>query len=228
MRIGSFLGLVATLSACGAPSPAPRTGGRAAQQRQRPRVSSSADRIRAELSRLNRWCSGQDDCDVLERPQAYPGRVAHGETGGFVTDARARLRQLGAEIAWDRAARRYRLTKAEKSGRPKVRTPADIARYDSRPVLVFGRYRAVVMPSKGGTRPGDPKEYALIELADKTIVYLERYNTPSARRSSAERRRYDGRQVRVRGSVHRICPSAGQAPTASCLTAINGISVVSR
>ena len=135
MRFGLFLCLGLTLGACGAPAPAARTRSRAAQQRSS--ASSRADRIRAELSRLNRWCSGLDDCDVLERPQAYPGRVAHGETGGFVTDARDRLRKLGAAVIWDAATKRYRLTKAETTGRPKVRTPADIARVALRIVRAF-------------------------------------------------------------------------------------------
>lgn len=249
MRFGFILCLGVTIGACGAstPTPAPtppsQTGSRQAPER--PRATShspshspsGADPILAELKRLNRWCSGQDDCDVVERPKAYPGRVAHGETRGFINSSKARLHKLGAQVVWDPAKNRYRLTTSTGPAPPTasvVRTRTDLLRHHGKPVDLLGRYRAVAMPSKGGTRPGQighpgqPKEYAFIQLADKTVVYLERYNTPLARRPAAERRSYNGQRVLVRGTLHRICPSTGQSHQLPCLTAIKQISIVKR
>lgn len=114
-----------------------------------------------------------------------------------------------------------------KSPVPTIRSRLAHKRYDGKRVHLVGQYRAVIMPSKRGTHPSMPGEYAVIELADKTLVYLERYNTPLARRSLAERTYYNGRQVRVRGTLHLVCPAVLQAPSVPCLTAIKRISIVS-
>jgi hypothetical protein len=71
--------------------------------------ASGSDAALAELDRLNRWCASHDDCDVHERPAAYPGRKAHGETNGFILDAKERLRGLGVAAVWDGSTRRYRI-----------------------------------------------------------------------------------------------------------------------
>ena len=99
--------LLAALAACLVTSCAP--GQRSAPPRE---ASPPASLAEAELARLNRWCAGQDDCDVSERPGAYPGRVAHGETNGFILSSRERLAALGAGAAWDPRARRFVLTAA--------------------------------------------------------------------------------------------------------------------
>jgi len=235
MRLEFVLCLGLTAGACvppvPKPTPTPRTGSRVTQDPPRAGAlpTHGGDRIRAELGRLNRWCSGQDDCDVVERPKAYPGRAAHGETRGFIDSAKSRLRNLGAEVRWNAVKNQYRLLMASGTAPPTapvVRTRADVARHHGRSVDLVGRYHAVVMPSKRPSGVAHPKEYAFIELADKTVVYLGKYNTPLARRPTAERRRCDGKKVCVRGMVHRICPSAGQAPSAACLTAIHKVNIV--
>jgi hypothetical protein len=62
----------------------------------------------AELDRLNSWYP--DECDVYERPAAYPGRKASGETGGFVTSSKEALAKRGVTVSWDPAAHRYHVT----------------------------------------------------------------------------------------------------------------------
>ncbi|MFO0560944.1 MAG: hypothetical protein U0269_23195 [Polyangiales bacterium] len=71
-----------------------------------------ATQAAAELSRLNAWCSGHDDCDVSERPDAHRGRVAQGETNGFIHASRERLAALRAVAVWDAETRRFVLEPA--------------------------------------------------------------------------------------------------------------------
>lgn len=60
------------------------------------------------LDDLNRWCAGQgDECDVAERRDAYPGRVASGETNGWISAHREQLAALGVTVVWDVGRRRF-------------------------------------------------------------------------------------------------------------------------
>lgn len=54
------------------------------------------------VEEMNAWCRHQgDDCAMSEMPDAYPGRVAAGETNGWISDHRARLGKLGVTVVWD-------------------------------------------------------------------------------------------------------------------------------
>lgn len=59
------------------------------------------------LAKLESW--DREECDVAERPAAYPGRVASGETNGYLDTQKAALRELGVEVRWDAAALHYRV-----------------------------------------------------------------------------------------------------------------------
>ncbi len=59
------------------------------------------------LSRLDSW--DKEECDVAERPAAYPGRVASGETNGYLETQKQALAALGVEVVWDPGSRRYRV-----------------------------------------------------------------------------------------------------------------------
>jgi hypothetical protein len=93
---------------------------------------------------------------------------------------------------------------------PVVRNMVEISAHDGELVSVFGEYRAIPMPEKGGSSPGAPLEYAVVVLADGTRVFLESYNTPAAVRSSEERQRLNHKEVIASGVIHRFMPLRGQ------------------
>jgi hypothetical protein len=62
---------------------------------------------RAVLDKLNGW--PRDEIDVFERPRSYPGRVASGETNGFLGTHKTALHELGVDVQWDAMASRYRV-----------------------------------------------------------------------------------------------------------------------
>ena len=105
--------LVALVAACGSRAAAPRDAA--------PPTAPAAAALPTEpaaalpiLDELNRWCAGQgDECDVAERGRdAYPDRVASGETNGWILDHRERLAALGVPVVWDAGRRRF-LTQIE-------------------------------------------------------------------------------------------------------------------
>jgi hypothetical protein len=111
--------------------------------------------------------------------------------------------------------------------RSRIHTAKDIHTYDKKAVAVIGRYQAIPMPAKGtkgNTRASDAiRDYAVVVLRDGTQVYLESYNTSEAKRSPEERKRFDGKQVIVTGTIHRRMPSWGQAPLAPAIVGIRSI-----
>lgn len=105
-----------------------------------------------------------------------------------------------------------------------VTTGADIGPNDGRHADVIGVYHAIPIPMKGESRERDrPKDYAEIVLADGDTVYLEPYGTNEARRLDAEIARFDGKRVRVSGTLHAIMPSEGQSLLAPCVSGIERV-----
>ena len=81
------------------------------------------------------------------------------------------------------------------------------------------------MPSKAAAAGTPAAEYAVIILEDDTYVYLGSYNTDEAKRPSRERTHFDGRKVRVTGTVHRLMPTQGQGLVASSVNDITDITI---
>jgi hypothetical protein len=62
----------------------------------------------ALLDRLNGWCeSYPGECNLYERPEAFPDQVSSGETNGFLSDAKQRLDALGADYLFNISFMRY-------------------------------------------------------------------------------------------------------------------------
>lgn len=99
----------------------------------------------------------------------------------------------------------------------------DLVRLNNREATVIGRYKAVARPKRGQGHA--PEDYAVIELRDGTMVYLESFHTAEAVRSDEERVRFNGRNVRVVGTVHEYMPNLTQGPLAPAVTEIKLISV---
>jgi hypothetical protein len=60
---------------------------------------------RALLEKLNGWDA--EETDVIERPDAYPGRIAAGESNGFIDTHKGMLAKLGVTVRWDAENKRY-------------------------------------------------------------------------------------------------------------------------
>jgi hypothetical protein len=110
---------------------------------------------------------------------------------------------------------------------PVVMRTEDIAAADGRAVEVVGVYRGIPVPTKGPRRDDDtrPKEYAIIMLDGGGSVYLEPFATRAAIRSEEERSRFDGRKVRVTGTLHKIMPATGQSLLAPCVAGVRAITL---
>lgn len=67
-----------------------------------------ADEILYELNSYDRSA-----IDLLERPDAYAGRVQIGSIGGIVWDWRERLKKLGYDLRWNRDTRYYELVELD-------------------------------------------------------------------------------------------------------------------
>ncbi|MDJ1420388.1 MAG: hypothetical protein M5U10_00585 [Candidatus Methanoperedens sp.] len=100
---------------------------------------------------------------------------------------------------------------------------SEIEAYDGQHVVVYGRYQAVPMPTKAVNKGTPPAEYAIISLKDGTRVYMESYNTDEAKRPLKERTRFDGKMVRVTGTIHRRMPTKGQGLVAPSINDITDI-----
>jgi hypothetical protein len=63
------------------------------------------------VAHLNEW--NKDELDVYERPDAYreQGRVASGETAGWVTAHREELSKLGVVVKWNPQKQLYEIVK---------------------------------------------------------------------------------------------------------------------
>ncbi len=106
---------------------------------------------------------------------------------------------------------------------PVVRNMADIAANDGRRVTLYGQYRAIPAPTRGGNEPGDPIEYAIVVLDDGVAVYLESFNTPQAVRPPEESKRLDQKQVAASGTIHRVMPMRGEGLMEPSLNDIHAI-----
>ncbi len=57
---------------------------------------------------MSEWCANQDDeCDVAERPDAYPNRASSGETNGWIHSHREQAAEHGIIAVWSVSRRRY-------------------------------------------------------------------------------------------------------------------------
>jgi hypothetical protein len=110
----------------------------------------------------------------------------------------------------------------EQPHRPLVRNARDVAEHDGEDVTVTGLYQKIEMPSKVPSSPANPRpeDYAHIMLDDYSVVYLEPYNTPEARRPAAERAQFDSRRVRVSGKLYRRMPAQEESLDAPCVSEI--------
>ena len=102
-----------------------------------------------------------------------------------------------------------------------VRNLKDILRLDGTRGQVFGEYRVIHRPTRGNAPSRE--DYAVVLLTDGTSLYLETFATPQAQRPPAERRRFNGRRVRVVGTIRRRMPNVGQGPVAPSIDDIRSI-----
>ena len=107
-----------------------------------------------------------------------------------------------------------------------MHTRADLDRHDGQPVAVVGSYAAVARPRKGPPDPEAPRDHATVKLADGTRVYLEPIDGATATRSSEERGRCEGKQVRVTGVARRVMPAAGAGLLAPCIEHVRSVEVI--
>lgn len=105
-----------------------------------------------------------------------------------------------------------------------LRTMQDLIRHNGERADVVGRYRSVERPIPGIVTKPRPANHAVIDLEDGTKVFLEPFDSGKGLRTEAERARFEGKLVRVRGIAHRIMPSHGQSPAAPCMAEITDIS----
>ena len=63
----------------------------------------------AVLENLNRW--DKVELDIAESPEKYPGRIASGETHGWILTHQHQLKQLGFVARWNRERRIYEIHK---------------------------------------------------------------------------------------------------------------------
>lgn len=104
-----------------------------------------------------------------------------------------------------------------------VRTHHDLVRADGREVTIHGRYVAISEPIRGAEHIDRPKDHATVVLTDGTEVFLEPLYADEATRPAEELARYDGAQVRARGTIHKIMPAVGESPIAPCLAGVQDV-----
>lgn len=90
-------------------------------------------------------------------------------------------------------------------------------------VIAVGRYRAVQRPRQGPPDPHAPCDRAVLVLDDGTEVFLEPLDESASLRPQPERRRLDGRRVRVCGTAFKLMPSRGEGLIAPCIAGIEEI-----
>jgi hypothetical protein len=84
---------------------------------------------------------------------------------------------------------------------PPCATLPDVRTHSGKRVVATGTYRQIDIRMR---RKGSPEylSFAAIQLQDGIDVLLEPSWSPSARRSEAERRRFDEQQMAVIGTIH--------------------------
>lgn len=65
--------------------------------------------INGLIDHLNTWY--KDELDAYERPDAYPNLATSGETNGWVEEHKRMLKELGANVFWNKEKKRYELMK---------------------------------------------------------------------------------------------------------------------
>ncbi len=73
-----------------------------------PQEQQQSEVVRSELARLNDW--PVEELDVLECRNDHPGRIASGETGGWVFSSRERLQKLGVIVRWNCEKKAYEIS----------------------------------------------------------------------------------------------------------------------
>jgi hypothetical protein len=67
--------------------------------------------VREIIKKLNSW--DKEELDVLERPDKHPGRIASGETKGWVDVHKQKLKGFGFTAQWDTDKKSYELVKCK-------------------------------------------------------------------------------------------------------------------
>lgn len=62
------------------------------------------------LDHLNDWFP--DELEAYNEPENFPNRKPSGETGGWIHAHKEKLAELGVEVEWDRARKKYVFAKA--------------------------------------------------------------------------------------------------------------------
>ena len=104
-----------------------------------------------------------------------------------------------------------------------VRTRDDLVRADGQDVTIYGRYEAIRKPIRGGDHIERPTDHATVVLTDGTVVFLEPLYSDAATRPPEELARYDGVQVRARGTIHKIMPARGESLIDPCLAGVQDV-----
>jgi hypothetical protein len=72
--------------------------------------------VKVTLDKLNGWPA--DECDRVERPEAWPGFAGSGESAGFIGTQKEALTKAGFSVEWNPDARRYHLRSPQPTGDP--------------------------------------------------------------------------------------------------------------
>ena len=68
------------------------------------------------LDMLNSWDLGE--LSIAECPKDYPGRVASGETNGWILSYKEQLRKLGIEVRWNCEKEKYEIVSEKQASSP--------------------------------------------------------------------------------------------------------------
>jgi hypothetical protein len=68
---------------------------------------------KAVLDKLNSWDT--EELSVAECPNLYPGRVASGETMGWISAHKQELRKLGDAVQWNCEKKQYEIVTREQT-----------------------------------------------------------------------------------------------------------------
>lgn len=63
--------------------------------------------VQGLINHLNTWNKNQ--LDAYERPEVYPNLITSGETNGWVSEHKRKLKELGATIFWNKEKKEYEL-----------------------------------------------------------------------------------------------------------------------
>jgi len=142
------------------------------------------------LEHLNSWDKGE--LNIAERPRAHKGRIASGETNGWIGSHKDMLRAIGYEVRWDPAGGRYLM---------KGRAAKDWVEKD--PSAYLGRYETGVFidndpQDRAAGRGGSGvKVKASIEIGRHGKRFTARYRVaPLDRPKQSTTARLSGVQIR--------------------------------